>query len=76
MANDMKVLVDWGLCDGHGVCASEAPEVFELDDDDNLLLLREEVSGDLLPKVEAAVRACPKRALTLEVAPVDQPPGT
>ena len=51
IVKDAKVVVDWGLCDGHGACASEAPEVFELDDDDNLLLLREDIPAELLPKV-------------------------
>ena len=73
---DAKVVVDWRLCDGHGACASEAPEVFELDDDDNLLLLREDIPAELLPKVEAAVRACPKRALSVAMAPDRQSPGT
>ena len=27
----MRVKVDWELCQGHAVCASEAPEVFAFD---------------------------------------------
>jgi ferredoxin len=42
-----------------------APEVFELQDDDNLLVLQETPDESLRPKVEAAVRACPKQAITL-----------
>jgi ferredoxin len=29
----MRVLVDLDLCQGHGVCCSEAPDVFEMDGD-------------------------------------------
>lgn len=61
----MKVIVNRSLCDGNGVCANEAPEVFELDENDQLKVLREEVDETLLRKVEAAVRLCPKRALSL-----------
>jgi ferredoxin len=61
----MKVVVNWPLCDGNGVCAVEAPEVFELDDDDQLILLKEEFDEALRPKVEAAVRICPKHALSI-----------
>ncbi|GAB92333.1 ferredoxin [Gordonia rhizosphera] len=62
----MKVTVDWDLCDGNGVCAIEAPAVFEIDDDDELRVLREEIVADDHASVESAVRVCPKRALRLE----------
>ena len=42
-----------------------APEVFELDDDDNLQLLQEQPAEELRAKVEKAVRMCPKAALKL-----------
>jgi len=32
----LKVEVDLDRCEGHGICESLAPEVFELDDDDQL----------------------------------------
>ena len=62
----MKVVVNWSLCDGNGNCAAAAPEIFALDDDDELQLLREEVSPDLRDKALAAVRSCPKNALSFE----------
>jgi ferredoxin len=63
----MKVAVDWGLCDGNGVCAVEAPSVFELDDDDELHLLKDEIGDGERAEVEAAARVCPKRAINLTV---------
>ena len=62
----MKVVVNWSLCDGNGNCAAAAPELFRLDDDDEMHLLREEVDEDLRARAERAVRACPKNALSLE----------
>jgi ferredoxin len=61
----MKVAVDWDLCQGHGVCEGEAPEVFQLDDDGNVQLLMEDVPPELLEKVKKAVRYCPQRAISL-----------
>ena len=62
----MKIIVDWGLCDGNGNCAIEAPTVFKLDDTDTLHLLKETVAdADETKQVAAAVRACPKSALKL-----------
>lgn len=63
MAN--KLVVEWPLCDGNGVCTFEAPELLELDDDDNLIVLNEIVADSLLAKAEAAVRVCPKHALKI-----------
>ncbi|QNG38824.1 ferredoxin [Geodermatophilaceae bacterium NBWT11] len=61
----MKVTVDWDLCDGNGVCAVEAPEHFEMTDDDELLVLKDDVSDGERAEVSSAVRVCPKRALAL-----------
>jgi len=61
----MKVVVNRSLCDGNGNCAAAAPEIFALDDDDQLEVLRESFGEELRDKVEAAVRSCPKNALSL-----------
>lgn len=60
-----KLVVDWPLCDGNGVCTVEAPELLEIDDEDNLVVLQEDVPDGLLAKAEAAVRVCPKHALKI-----------
>lgn len=62
----MKVSVNWSLCDGNGNCVAAAPEIFELDDNDELQVLRESFGEDLLDKARNAVRSCPKNALSLE----------
>lgn len=64
-AKPLKVIVDYDLCEANGLCVEAAPEVFELDDNDNLHLLQEEPSEALREKVEKAVRMCPKAALRL-----------
>jgi ferredoxin len=43
-----------------------APEVFEVRDDDNLYILQERPAESLRPKVESAVRSCPKQAISVE----------
>jgi ferredoxin len=62
----MRVVVDYDLCESNAICMAVAPEVFEVDDDDNLNLLQEEPPEALRPKVEEAVRRCPKQALSLQ----------
>jgi ferredoxin len=42
-----------------------APEVFELDDNDDLHVLMENPGEDLRDKVEMAVRTCPKQAISI-----------
>ena len=61
----MRVVVDYDLCESNAVCMGIAPEVFEVRDDDNLYVLQEEPSEDLRPKVEEAVRRCPKQAIAV-----------
>lgn len=62
----MRIDVDWGLCEGNGACALEAPDVFEMDDDDNLIVLTETVEAAARPRLDAAARSCPKRAITFQ----------
>jgi ferredoxin len=62
----MRILVDRDLCEGNAVCMKVCPEVFTVDDDDQVRLLVEKPSEDLRAKVETAVRRCPRQALKLE----------
>ncbi len=62
----MRVVVDYDLCESNAICMAVAPEVFEVDDDDNLNLLQEEPPEELRAKVEEAVRRCPKQALSIQ----------
>ncbi|MCC5954115.1 MAG: cytochrome P450 [Acidimicrobiia bacterium] len=61
-----RIVVDRDLCQGHGVCASEAPEVFEVSRKGDLTV-RDERPGDARrAAVELAVRYCPTHALSIE----------
>ena len=62
----MKIGIDYDLCEGNAVCMKVAPEVFTVGDDDRAHLLIENPSEDLRSKVEAAVRRCPRQALSLK----------
>jgi ferredoxin len=62
----MRVVVDFDLCERNAACMGIAPEVFEVRDDDLLYILQEEPPEDLRPKLEEAVRRCPKQAISLE----------
>jgi ferredoxin len=61
----MRVTVDRDLCEANGVCAGLVPEVFRLDDDDELHIAEGEVPPGLADQVQHAVQSCPKTALRL-----------
>lgn len=60
-----RVVVDFDLCESNAVCMGIAPEVFEVRDDDFLYILDERPPEALRPKVEQAVRSCPKQAISI-----------
>jgi ferredoxin len=62
----MRVTVDALLCEANAVCAGLVPEVFSVDDEDELHILVSEVPPELAGRVREAVRSCPKTALLLE----------
>ncbi|HEU5033922.1 MAG TPA: ferredoxin [Mycobacteriales bacterium] len=63
-----RVTVDRAECEANAVCVGIAPEVFELDDDEELHILVDAVPAELTERVRTAVDSCPKRALFLESA--------
>jgi sterol 14-demethylase len=60
-----RIVVDRDLCQGHGVCENEAPDVFEVSKDGALTVLDETPGDDQRKAVEAAVKYCPTHALTI-----------
>ncbi|HLU73476.1 MAG TPA: ferredoxin [Nonomuraea sp.] len=62
----MRIIVDRDRCTGLGICESLASEYFEVDDDGELILLREDASEEDLEALRAAIDGCPTEALRLE----------
>ncbi|MCW2856556.1 MAG: fdx2 [Marmoricola sp.] len=63
----MKVLVDFSKCTGLGICESLAPDFFEVNDDGDLVLLKDDITDDELQSIEEAVAGCPTEALRIQV---------
>jgi ferredoxin len=62
----VKVHVDSELCQGHTLCAMNAPKVFELDEvDGHAWVADENVPGDQEEAVTEAVHSCPERAISI-----------
>lgn len=61
----MQITVDHPRCEGHGMCADQAPELFSLDDDAELTYHYEgtEIPAAQEPAARSAVNACPVAAL-------------
>jgi ferredoxin len=60
-----RIVVDADLCQGHGVCESEAPEVFEVPDKGQVVVLDAAPPEGARTAVELAVRYCPTHALRI-----------
>ena len=59
-----RIVVDHDLCQGHGVCEGEAPDLFSAGKDDVTVLITRP-SDDQRAKAEAAVEYCPTGALSI-----------
>lgn len=63
----MPVLkADFGACQGYANCVDAAPEVYDIDDDGVVVLLKEQITDDERPRIEEAARSCPVSALLVE----------
>ena len=61
----MKVKVDFDLCESNALCEAIAPDIFELDDDDFLVVLDDEVTDENRDRIERAVASCPRAAISI-----------
>lgn len=65
MSAGWRIVVDRDLCQGHGVCESEAPAVFSVSKDAVLTVQQERPPDEERGRVELAVRYCPTHALSI-----------
>lgn len=61
----LRIVVDRDLCESNAVCVRTAPDMFVIDDDDRMRLLVERPAPEQIENARAAVRRCPRRALSL-----------
>jgi ferredoxin len=62
----MRVVVNMSQCESNALCMGVAPDIFEVDDDDNLTVLNETPDESDRDRVLEAVRICPKQAISIE----------
>jgi len=60
-----RLVVDHDLCQGHGVCESEAPDLFRVGRDADVELLEATPPDTQRERAEQAVKYCPTHALTI-----------
>jgi ferredoxin len=62
----MRIEIDRDLCQVHGVCESEAPDVFVVPKRaETVTVLIEQPDEALRPQVTAAAKYCPTRAIRI-----------
>jgi ferredoxin len=62
----MRVTIDFDKCEGHGLCALAAPEIFWIDDEGFTQFVADPPESER-ESVTAAVQECPARAIRLSV---------
>ena len=63
----MKVSIDYDECTACGLCCDDVPDVFEMDDDEDVAkVLKPEVPADQEDAVKQAVEDCPSEAIKVE----------
>ncbi|MDQ7903792.1 ferredoxin [Phytohabitans sp. ZYX-F-186] len=63
--DDFSVEVDRVACEGHALCLVYAAEVFDVDDEERAVVLRDPVPAALRGVVEDAAGNCPVQAIRL-----------
>jgi ferredoxin len=59
------VKADGGLCQGYANCIVDAGEIFDLDDEGLVIVLKDKITEDERGDVERAIANCPVNALSL-----------
>jgi len=59
---------DFEICQGYANCVIAAPQIYDIDDDGTVVLLKSEISDAERAAVDEAVQGCPVSALSVEDA--------
>lgn len=62
----IRIVADVGRCEGYANCVVAASDVYDIDDDGKVVLLRSTVDEVDRDRVAEAVRSCPVAAIRLE----------
>ncbi|SNQ45327.1 Ferredoxin-2 (fragment) [Frankia canadensis] len=63
----MQAQIDKARCQGHTLCAMNAPELFDVNEDDGYAAARDgDVPAALEPLARLAAQGCPERAILLQ----------
>jgi len=60
----VRVEVDRDRCEGNAVCVGIAPDLFELDDEDYVMVTKDPIPTDQEGLAEQSIAECPRAALT------------
>jgi ferredoxin len=58
-----RLTADVELCQGYGNCTTTAPDVYDVDDDGTVVLLKQIIDDADRSRVKEATRSCPVSAL-------------
>lgn len=62
----MRIKADFDLCESNAICVGGmAPDFFDPDDDDYLVILQEEIPADRVEELRQVAANCPKSALSV-----------
>lgn len=61
----VRIELDLGLCQGHAVCVSEAPDIFKISDSGEVEVLLETPSKERYAALIEAAEHCPNKVITL-----------
>ena len=67
VGQSFHIQIDRQLCQGHATCMSEAPELFQVDDEGNLTVLQENPNLAFLEMAKQAEKYCPNKAINIEM---------
>ena len=60
----MRVVVDRDRCEGNAICVGIAPELFQLDEDEYVVVTADPIPADQEALAEQAIAECPRAALS------------
>lgn len=62
----MRITADLGKCRAYGNCLAAAPDIYDLTEDDVVMILEPNPAPDREEAARSGVRQCPSKALAVE----------
>ena len=62
----MEIYIDGNLCSGCGLCTDICPDIFKMDEENNIVVMNIDIPDEFWESCQDACNECPENAISID----------